>query len=219
MRAFLQTGAYLLGYAAVLFGASGRIDWPMAWAVVAFHVFVTLLAFRVVDPDLIRERSRPGPGFDRRDALLAGLGFVWLTPLALLAAGLDARLGWSPPVPLGGRLAALVAMAAGYGFGLWAMRVNRFFSTFVRIQHDRGHQVVSRGPYALVRHPGYGGFLVASPATVLALGSLWALLPVAVGTALFVLRTAREDATLRRELPGYADYAARVRWRLLPGVW
>ncbi len=219
MRVVLQTAAYLLLYPAILFGTAGRLDWPMAWALIAFIVAITAAAFFVVDPELIRERSRPGPDFDRRDALLAGVGFVWLTPIALGVAGLDARFGWSAPIPLAARLGALLVVALGYGFGLWAMRVNRFFSTFVRIQEERGHVVVSRGPYAVVRHPGYSGFILASFATPIALGSLCALLPVAVGTVLFALRTAREDATLRKELPGYGDYAARVRWRLLPGVW
>jgi protein-S-isoprenylcysteine O-methyltransferase Ste14 len=219
MRAILQAGAYLLGYAGILFGAAGRLDWPMAWAVIGLNALFTVASFLVVDPDLLRERSRPGPDFDRRDALLASLGFVWFAPLALLVAGLDARFRWFVPIPLALELGALLVLALGYAFGLWAMRVNRFFSTFVRIQRDRGHVVVSRGPYALVRHPGYSGFIVASLAVPVALGSLYALLPVVVGTALFVLRTAREDATLQRELPGYADYAARVRWRLVPGVW
>jgi protein-S-isoprenylcysteine O-methyltransferase Ste14 len=96
---------------------------------------------------------------------------------------------------------------------------NPFFATFVRIQEDRHHSVVSSGPYALIRHPGYAGGLLAHLALPFALGSIWALLPAAVGTLFFVARTSREDRTLRERLAGYREYQARVRWRLLPGVW
>ncbi len=99
------------------------------------------------------------------------------------------------------------------------MQANRFFSTFVRIQEDRGHHVVTTGPYRFVRHPGYAGAIVGSLALPLALGSLWALIPAAIGSAGFALRTHREDRMLRDELPGYLEYSRRVRWRLLPGLW
>jgi protein-S-isoprenylcysteine O-methyltransferase Ste14 len=101
----------------------------------------------------------------------------------------------------------------------WAMASNKFFSTTVRIQDDRGQTVTSSGPYRLVRHPGYVGFLVSNLATPLLLGSLWALIPAVVLEALVVVRTALEDRTLQAELGGYRDYARRVRYRLLPGVW
>jgi protein-S-isoprenylcysteine O-methyltransferase Ste14 len=99
------------------------------------------------------------------------------------------------------------------------MLTNEFFSRDVRIQEDRGHAVVSDGPYRLVRHPGYAGFIVATLATPLVLGSLWALIPAALATAGLVVRTALEDRTLKEELDGYREFAQQTRYRLLPGIW
>jgi protein-S-isoprenylcysteine O-methyltransferase Ste14 len=97
--------------------------------------------------------------------------------------------------------------------------VNRFFSAVVRIQRDREHTVVTSGPYRLIRHPGYAGALITSLAIPLLLGSLWALIPAALVVCLLILRTALEDRTLQEKLDGYREYAGRVRYRLLPGVW
>ncbi|MBU0705027.1 MAG: isoprenylcysteine carboxylmethyltransferase family protein, partial [Chloroflexi bacterium] len=105
------------------------------------------------------------------------------------------------------------------GLFTWGMTANKFFSTSVRIQEERGHTVASEGPYRYVRHPGYVGYIIALFATALALGSLWALVPAVLATCLFVVRTALEDRTLQKELAGYKEYAQQVRYRLLPGVW
>jgi protein-S-isoprenylcysteine O-methyltransferase Ste14 len=115
--------------------------------------------------------------------------------------------------------AALGVFAAGDAFSLRAMRENSFFSTVVRIQVERGHRLVDRGPYRWVRHPGYAGAVLAHLALRLALGSLWGLAPAALGCVAVALRVVAEERVLRRGLAGYAEYALRVRWRLLPGVW
>jgi protein-S-isoprenylcysteine O-methyltransferase Ste14 len=99
------------------------------------------------------------------------------------------------------------------------MAVNPFLSTVVRIQDDRGHYVVMTGPYRYVRHPMYSAIFIMWPGIALALGSWWALIPAAVIDIIFVIRTALEDRTLQAELPGYAEYAQRTRYRLVPGVW
>ena len=96
---------------------------------------------------------------------------------------------------------------------------NRFFSTMVRIQADRGQTVATAGPYRYVRHPGYVGYSVSFFGMALALGSLWALVPAVLMACLLVVRTALEDRTLQDELAGYTDYARQVRYRLLPGIW
>jgi protein-S-isoprenylcysteine O-methyltransferase Ste14 len=192
----------------------------MAWAVLGVYSVSKAAAFAFVDQDLMRERAAPGPGVDRRDVVLASLGYLGLYPATFVVAGLDAvRFGPAVSIPQSTQVTALLVFALGYGFAFWAVHSNPFFATFVRIQDDRDHSVVSSGAYALVRHPGYAGALLAHLALPFALGSIWALVPAAVGTLVFVARTSREDRTLRNRLAGYREYQTRVRWRLLPGVW
>ncbi|MGH0035701.1 MAG: methyltransferase family protein [Myxococcota bacterium] len=192
----------------------------MAWGCLAAFGLSTVAAFAVAGPDLLRERAAPGPGVDRGDVALATLGFLGLYPGTLVVAGLDAgRSLAEPALPVGFQLLALAVFVLGYAFALWAIRANPFFATFVRIQSDRAHRVIDAGPYRWVRHPGYAGTLVAHAALPLALGSFRALAPALVGILFFALRTAREDRFLAEHLTGYSDYRARVRWRLIPGVW
>jgi len=136
-----------------------------------------------------------------------------------LVVGLDERFGWTPALSLPLKVSSLVIIIAGFAISSYALVENRFFSGVARIQTDRGHHVVSSGPYARVRHPGYAGGLLTYVATSLFLDSLWAYLPVVVLMVLLVIRTGLEDRTLQAELAGYRDYASRVRFRLLPGVW
>lgn len=210
----------VLLFGACLFGAAGSLSWPMAWAVLGIYSLLKAAAFVFLDPDLIRERVAPGPGVDRGDLALATLGVLALYPGTFVVAGLDAvRFGPAVPMAQSIQVAALFVFALGYGFAYWAVYCNPFFATFVRIQEDRGHSVVSSGPYALVRHPGYAGALLAHLALPFALGAIWALLPAVLATLFFIARTSREDQTLREHLVGYREYQERVRWRLLPGVW
>jgi protein-S-isoprenylcysteine O-methyltransferase Ste14 len=139
--------------------------------------------------------------------------------LTLLIAGLDQLLDWSPAFSLPVKILALVFILAGYALGAYALIENRFFSGMVRIQTERGHQVVSTGPYRWMRHPGYAGALLVYLATPVFLDSSWASLPAIFLTTALVIRTSLEDHTLQEELAGYRDYAGRVRYRLLPGVW
>jgi len=136
-----------------------------------------------------------------------------------IVAGLDAvRFGWTTmhvSVQVVGVVGLLLSMAVTY----WAMLSNPFLSTAVRIQEERGHQVVSTGPYRWVRHPMYVGVILLWPSTALILGSWWAVIPGLIISMIIVVRTALEDRMLQAELPGYADYAKRVRQRLIPGVW
>jgi len=220
IRAIAVIIAEVLLFAACLFGAAGSLSWPMAWAVLGIYSLLKAAAFAFLDPELIRERVAPGPGVDRGDVVLATLGCLALYPGTVVGAGLDAvRFGPDLSMAQSVQVAALFVYALGYGFAYWAVYSNPFFATFVRIQEDRDHSVVSSGPYALVRHPGYAGALLAHLALPFALESIWALLPAALGALFFVARTSREDRTLRDRLTGYREYQVRVRWRLLPGVW
>jgi protein-S-isoprenylcysteine O-methyltransferase Ste14 len=137
----------------------------------------------------------------------------------VIVAGLDRRWDWSPPFEPWLAIPGLCLVAVGYGFAVWAMIENEFFSGTVRIQRDRGHRVCDSGPYGFLRHPGYAGNALALPAMVLALGSLWTAIPAAFALVVIVLRTSLEDKTLVKELPRYRDYSRRVRYRLVPGIW
>jgi len=202
---------------------SGRWDWWEAWlyaiiGILGFAVSRALAARR--HPDLLAERARflqheDAKTWDKLLAPLVGLG----GGLVPLVAGLDALFNWSPTFSLTMKILALVILLAGYALGSYALIENRFFSGMVRIQAERGHQVVSGGPYRWVRHPGYAGAILSYLATPLFLDSPWAFLPAAFLTIVLVIRTSLEDGVLQAELEGYRDYASRVRYRLLPGVW
>jgi protein-S-isoprenylcysteine O-methyltransferase Ste14 len=202
---------------------SRQWDWWEAW----IYAIVSILGFVISraiagrrNPDLLAERARytNQPDAKQWDKLLppmVGLGGA-LIPLVI---GLDALYGWSEPFSLPLKLLGLAGILAGYALGSYALIENRFFSGMVRIQTERGHQVVSTGPYRWMRHPGYAGALITYIGTPLFLDSAWGFVPVMFISILLVVRTRLEDRTLQEELPGYRDYAGRVRFRLLPGVW
>ena len=153
------------------------------------------------------------------DKVLAPLMAVSVVFPLVIVAGLDHRYGWSPVFPPWLMVLGFILISLGYAFAAWALAENRFFSSVVRIQTDRGHAVCDSGPYRIVRHPGYAGSILPLPGIVLALGSVWTLIPAAVALMIAVIRTALEDRTLQEELPGYRDYAQRVRYRLIPGIY
>jgi protein-S-isoprenylcysteine O-methyltransferase Ste14 len=206
---------------ALLFISAGSLDYWQGWVYVALTCLALLVTLWAMhdNPELIAERLQPGQGMKAWDKWY----FALSTPLyiaTLVAAGLDVgRFHWSGPIPLWGYLLAIVAYVLGQAVFLWAKRVNRFFSSVVRIQTDRGQQVCWDGPYRFIRHPGYVGGLLYGIATPLILGSTWALVPAGVAALLLVGRTVLEDRTLQRELLGYAAYTLVVRYRLLPAVW
>jgi protein-S-isoprenylcysteine O-methyltransferase Ste14 len=221
LSAALRLVGMTVVYGLVLFECAGTIDWPAAWIYLAVMTAVMVGYMLVMrrNPDLVAERSKPPSDAKSWDKpLVAIVGLVGPFGL-IIVAGLDRRYGWSGPMPLWLQAAGFALVLAGSAITNVAVAANRFFSALIRIQSDRGHQVVETGPYRFVRHPGYLGSLVHMPGAALALGSPRALLLVLVVCAVLVVRTALEDRTLRAELDGYADYATRVRYRLLPGVW
>lgn len=210
----------VLFVAVTLFIPAGRLDWVMGWALVGIYVaWITALAIILIprNPELLIERATRQKGARTWDMLI--LSIIGLTTIAKhVVAGFDQRFAWTE-VPVGFQIAALIIAASGYALGVWSMVANAFFSTVVRIQEDRGHAVATGGPYRYVRHPGYSGVIAFELATPILLGSLWALIPGGLAALLTVVRTALEDRTLEKELDGYREYAARVRHRLIPGVW
>ena len=202
-----------------LFAAAGTLRWPMAWAYMAVALAGTAIAALLAPSSLHAERSGVPPDAKRWDIPLAVI-MGRIGPIVTLGvAGLERRLRGDGAIPLWAQLAALAVAALGAAVGGWAMTANPFFSALVRVQTERGHRVIDSGPYRYVRHPGYAGSIAHILSAALALGSLWALIPAALTAGVIVVRTAREDATLQAELPGYASYAGRVPHRLLPGVW
>ena len=206
---------------ALVFLPAGRIDWRPGWIfiailIAAFGLSALLLAW--VNPMIYRARSRFQPGTKTWDLILLAVmlpALVLEIPIATLDAG---RMGWSavpPSVVVLGYLLLIGSVAVT----TWAQAVNPFFEPGVRIQEERAQRVITSGPYRFVRHPGYVAAIAMFIAIPLALASWWALLPAAVAIVLLVIRTRLEDGLLRAELSGYADYARRTRYRLLPGVW
>jgi protein-S-isoprenylcysteine O-methyltransferase Ste14 len=202
--------------AAVLFGSAGRLDLPWYWALIALHALMVSMIMYLIPPDLRSERMNPGPGEQDRHLRLL---LMPLLLIHLVVAGLDARFSWSPdPGPVV-RSLGLLGMVASLALASWAMYTNRFFSCAVRLQDDRGHRVVSSGPYRFVRHPGYTGMVCCALAGACALGSWYSFLPLLPTLFVVALRASREERFLSTALEGYAEYAHRVRYRLVPGLW
>lgn len=202
---------------------SGNWKWWEAWTFAVICVFGFIVS-RVLAgrkyPDLIKERARltdhkDAKSWDKILAPMVGLGGV----LIPLIAGLDARFNWSSPFGQSLKIISLFLILAGYSVGAYAIIANRFFSGVVRIQTDRGQQVVSTGPYRWVRHPGYSGTILFYICTPIFLDSWRAFAPAILFIIILIIRTGLEDKTLQNELPGYRDYSLKVRYRLLPGIW
>ena len=218
-KRMLQVVIQFLILAALLFISAGRLDWVWAWAYLGVGVGILIVNVLVVPPEVIAERGwTDKKDIKDWDRVLTTLSILPTLGVPIVA-GLDERWGWSPQLAVAIQVVALILFALAQGLFTWGMVSNKFFSTAVRIQVDRDHTVATGGPYRYVRHPGYVGYVVFSFATALALGSLWGLIPAGLTMCLLVVRTALEDRTLHEELPGYAEYAARVRYRLLPGIW
>ena len=176
------------------------------------------LYLRRVNPEVIAARVNRHEGTKGWDRWVLGLFLPAMASILPVAALDDGRFHWSH-VPWWVCGIGYVLLIAGLAGLTWAESVNKFFEPTVRIQADRGHTVIDTGPYALVRHPGYVAAFLLVLGMPLSLGSFWALIPAVISYLLLVVRTALEDRTLQEELPGYKDYARRVRYRLVPGVW
>ncbi len=218
-RAFLS----LLFVGAILFGAAGTLDWPEAWIYLALAAAITFaggfwLARR--DPALLGERlgslfQREQKGWDK--ALMAVMLACWVGWLVLL--GLDAgRYHWSH-IPLALQVAGVALIGLGTYLVWLSLKANSFAAPVVKIQKGRGHLVATTGPYAYIRHPMYAGAILFTAGVPLLLGSGWGLGASVVLVLIIAVRAVFEERTLAAELEGYADYAARIRYRLVPYLW
>jgi len=202
---------------------SWKWGWWEAWAYFAFSLLGFIISRTLAGrkhPDLIRERSKylehnnPEP-WDKKLAPLMGIVGAAIP----IAAGLDGRFGPSADFGWVLKLAAILFLLASNVLGTAALMANRFFSGMVRLQTDRGHHVISSGPYRFVRHPGYAGALLTYIAAPFLLDSWWTMIPAALCFLVIIIRTRLEDNFLQESLDGYADYAKEVRYRLFPGIW
>lgn len=202
-----------------LFIAAGTTNWAWGWVFLAL-TFVGWLGLTLAlirwNPGLLNERGRRQSIPKQWDRVLLSIYALDLFA-APIVAGLDRRYGWTETFPLGLNLIGSTALLAGFYLLAWSMVVNRHFEVTVYTQDAQ--QVISSGPYQYVRHPGYVGVILQFLAAPLVLGSWTTLLPALTGAVVFVIRTALEDRDLQLELPGYADFAQRTRYRLLPGMW
>jgi len=224
LRQWINLTVVYLFIPLVLLVCGGEFGWWQAWS------YSLLIVASGLGGRIWAERRHPGLMAERQSMEKARSAKAWdkvLAPLMALSvsfplvivAGLDHRFGWSPLFPMWLILLGFLMVALGYAFAAWALIENRFFSSVVRIQLDRGHVVCDSGPYRIVRHPGYAGNMLALPGVVLALSSIWTLFPVAVALIITVIRTVLEDKTLQDELPGYRDYTQRVPYRLIPRIY
>jgi protein-S-isoprenylcysteine O-methyltransferase Ste14 len=223
VKVWIALGVEFLVFALLLFVAAGTIMWPAGWAFLILFfggaIAITLVLARL-DPALLAERMKPPfqPGQPLWDKIfLSAMILLWLGWLILM--GLDAvRFRWSV-MPKWLQLIGPVGISLSFWICYRTFRENTFLAPVVRIQKERGHKVISTGPYSIVRHPLYSAVLVMLPSTALMLGSWYGVAASFLINAAIVFRTWMEDGKLKQELDGYADYAVRVRYRLLPFIW
>lgn len=211
--------AVFAGWVVVPFVLAGP-GWVSGWVYLGVVLAGTVAEHRHVarvNPTLGERRKAIGPGTKRWDLGWNALFWPLLASVDVVAS-VQYRLQ-GDAMGFAVSPAGVLVVASGFFLSAWAMGANPFFEGTVRIQAEVGHRVFEGGPYRLVRHPGYLGLVLWALGTPLILRSTWALGPAVATAAWLVLRTGLEDATLRRELPGYADFASRTKHRLLPGVW
>lgn len=205
----------------LVFLLAGRLDYWPGW--VFCGVMVVIITIQLVlfkdKADLAQERMKPGPGIKGWDKVIWALFGPAMFAIFIVAVLDTGRFGWSRELPVYFYLISYAVFLLSIYIFTWAMWVNKWFSSVVRIQKDRDQQVVQTGPYKIIRHPGYTGGILMALTMGLIFGSLWSIIPAFLSIILLIIRTQLEDSTLQKELPGYAEYAQKTKYRLVPGVW
>jgi protein-S-isoprenylcysteine O-methyltransferase Ste14 len=218
LKRMLQVFALLIFSAGVLFLSAGNLEWIWGWVYIIIYLCYILINASILPKELIAERGKSKDNVKMWDKTLnkinviPGLGLI-------VVSGLDQRFGWTSDLSVYFHISGLFLYVAGSILFSWSMISNHFFSTLVRIQIDRDHKVATNGPYKLVRHPGYSGFILSTFGVPLILGSLWAMIPAVATGILFTIRTILEDRTLYLELEGYKEFSEKTRYKLIPGIW
>ncbi len=217
IKQFIGTLVFYL----IIFISAGRINYWQGWVYAAAGVLMTVIGLSLLrtDPELMDERSKPGQGVKKWDKQIVAISAVVLI-IMYITAGLDSgRFKWSPDFHWSFYLAGLVLTVAGQLLFIIAQQQNKFFSSLVRIQTDRGHTVVHTGLYKAVRHPAYLGNLIQDIGFPLLFGSLWSIIPVFISILFLLVRTYLEDRTLINELTGYREYTNKTRYKIIPYIW
>lgn len=221
LQALNSLAIYLVVMIGIMFGAAGTFEWSRGWMFFGWYFVITIAAciwLWATNPEIFAARSKLQKGAKSWDLFLTAAIILCFGALMLVSALDDGRFHWAPQ-PDRVLMAGYPLFTIGFVGFAWAQSVNRNFEATVRIHTDRGRQVVSTGPYAVVRHPGYAFAILMVIGMPLAMGSLYGLIPAGVGILLVLARTLGEDATLKAEQPGYKEYAARVKQRWIPFVW
>ena len=208
-------------FLSVLLISAGRLDYWQGWVYAGLSLLMSLATRLILrkDPDLEKERMRPGVGAKTWDKKLLGLGLL-LTLAMLVVAGLDSgRYNWYPHLSWIWFTPGVILNLAGMTMFLFALKENRFFSAVVRIQNDRKQTVCKTGLYSVIRHPGNAGMILGTIGLPLLFMSAWCAIPVLLSIIVIVIRTYMEDILLKEELEGYRDYQRITHFRLVPGVW
>ena len=221
-RLLIQNVIWIFGMGALLFASAGTLHWPAAWVFLGTMAVLGLISglwLARIDPALLAERMNPmmqgaQPASDK--IFMMVFGFAALSWFILI--GLERRANVSD-MPVALQTLGLLLLVLSTGFVLWVMRENSFAAPVIKIQTERGHRVISSGPYAWVRHPMYSGTILFFAGMPLLLGSWWGLIMAPLFVVLFGFRARLEERALVAGLPGYADYLTRVRYRLIPGIW
>lgn len=222
VRMFLSFLATLLLSGILIFGCAGRLNWTLGWVFVTAWIIpkvVFLILLRLRNPDLLVERATRHKNTQPYDHILIPVYFIFSFGTFIVASLDGGRFRWSGDVPVILIVAAYVIYLLGNSLAGWAINSNPFFSAESRLQTDRAQKVASTGPYRFIRHPAYSAAFLLWVTTGLMLESWWALVPGFLAGLIMVIRTVYEDRMLIAELPGYSDYARRVRYRLAPGIW
>ena len=218
VRRAVQTILDLALQGIILFICAWSFYWIWAWIIIITGVIILTINFIVLPGELIEERGRKKENVKKWDKVLTTICIVPLKGIYILS-GLDYRFNWSTDLHVSIHIIGIVLSFLGSMLFTWSMVSNKFFSTMVRIQDERGHTVANGGPYKYVRHPGYAGFNLMVLSTPIALGSVYALSMSFIVIVILIIRTALEDKTLNTELSGYKEYSEKVRYRLIPFIW
>lgn len=218
VKRLIQTVLTLLFQGIILFLSAWTIKWIWAWIFILTGVLILIINMVVIPSEVIEERGRKKENVKKWDKILTTINSFPYIGIYILS-GLDYRFNWSINFNISIHITGLLFFILGAMIFTWSMISNKFFSTMVRIQTEREHQVATTGPYKVIRHPGYVGFILMSLATPISLGSLYGLIMSGFVVVILIIRTALEDRTLKNELTGYLEYSKKVKYRLVPFIW